>query len=163
MSLIDKRPRLLPFVDSEIGDALAYHMRENRVTLRLGEEVSAIEPIDTAQGERVRIHLASGKQLTSEKALYSIGRTGATHSLNLEAAGVTPDDRGRIKVNENYQTEVPHIYGAGDVIGVPQPGFHVDGAGTPGSLSRTGRRDPERARAVPLRHLHHPRDLDGWF
>ena len=119
VTLIDKRPRLLPFVDAEIMDTLAYHLRENRVTLRLEEEVSGIEPFDDERGGGVKIHLASGKQTNAEKALYSIGRTGATTSLNLAAAGITEDQRGRLKVNEAYQTEVPHIYAAGDVIGFP--------------------------------------------
>jgi NAD(P) transhydrogenase len=67
----------------------------------------------------VKIHLASGKEIVAEKALYSIGRTGATSKLNLEAAGLKADERGRLKVNEDYQTEVPHVYAAGDVIGFP--------------------------------------------
>lgn len=119
VTLIDKRPRLLPFVDAEIVDALAYHLRENRVTLRLGEGVQGIEAIEDEHGERVRIVLESGKQVITEKALYSIGRTGATGRLNLPAAGLQPDDRGRLKVNEFYQTCVPNIYAVGDVIGFP--------------------------------------------
>jgi NAD(P) transhydrogenase len=119
VTLIDKRPRLLPFVDAEMVDALAYHLRENRVTLRLGEEVSGIETIEDEHGERVRIVLESGKQVITEKALYSIGRTGATSKLNLKAAGVEPDARGRLLVNEHYQTSVPTIYAVGDVIGFP--------------------------------------------
>ncbi len=67
----------------------------------------------------MRLHLASGKQIVAEKALYSVGRTGATGSLNLPAAGLEPDGRGRMAVNDNYQTGVPHIYAAGDVIGFP--------------------------------------------
>jgi NAD(P) transhydrogenase len=119
VTLIDKRPRLLPFVDAEIMETLAYHLRQNRVTLRLGEEVSGIEPIEDEHGERVKILLASGKQIVAEKALYSIGRTGATRKLNLPAAGLPPDARGRLSVNASYQTEIPHIYAVGDVIGFP--------------------------------------------
>jgi len=119
ITLVDKRPRLLPFVDEEVSDSLAYHLRENRVTLRLGEEVSKLEVFEDENGERVRIRLASGKQIVAEKALYSIGRTGNTSHLNLEAAGLAPDDRGRLKVNENYQTTVPNVYAVGDVIGFP--------------------------------------------
>ena len=119
VTLIDKRNRLLPFVDSEIIDALVYHLRGNRVTLRLGEEVGSLEPIQDEKGARVRIGLASGKQITAEKALYSIGRTGATEALNLEAAGVCADQRGYLNVNPHYQTEVPHIFAVGDVIGFP--------------------------------------------
>lgn len=119
VTLIDKRPRLLPFVDAEIVDSLAYQLRESRVTLRLGEDVENIEPVHDEHGDRVRIHLVSGKQVVAEKALYSIGRTGNTGKLNLPGAGLSADDRGRLKVNENYQTAVPNIYAVGDVIGFP--------------------------------------------
>ncbi len=119
VTLIDKRQRLLEFIDSEIVETLIYHLRQNRVTIRLDEEVSAIESMQTELGERVRIHLTSGKKLTAEKALYSIGRMGATEVLNLQAIGIQPDGRGRLKVNEHFQTELPHVYAAGDVIGFP--------------------------------------------
>lgn len=119
VTLVDKRDRLLPFIDREITDALAYQMHERRVTLRLGEEVKGIEPFTDERGERVRVSLVSGKQVVSESALYSIGRTGATAALDLAAAGVQADERGRLKVNEHYQTNQPHIYAVGDVIGFP--------------------------------------------
>jgi NAD(P) transhydrogenase len=119
VTLIDQRNRLLPFVDEEIIDALAYHLRENRVTLRLGETVSHIEPIHDEHGDRVRIVLTSGKQIITDKALHSIGRTGSTGTLNLPAAGLTADNRGRLIVTDDYQTKVPHIYAVGDVIGFP--------------------------------------------
>jgi len=119
VTLIDKRHRMLPFVDAEIIDTLAYHLRENRVTLRFGEEVSSMELITDSFGDRVRIHLASGKQILTDAALYSVGRTGATSGLNLGAARLTADDRGRLVVNEHFQTSVPHIYAVGDVIGFP--------------------------------------------
>jgi len=89
------------------------------MTLRFGEAVSGIDMAQTGAEARVRIHLASGKEILAEKALYSIGRTGATARLNLEAAGLKADERGRMKVDGNYQTDVPHIYAAGDVIGFP--------------------------------------------
>lgn len=119
VTIVDKRERLLPFIDREITDALAHQMLEHRVTLRLGEEVKGIEPFADERGERVRVSLVSGKQIVSESALYSIGRTGATSTLDLAAAGVNADERGRLKVNERYQTNQPHIYAVGDVIGFP--------------------------------------------
>ena len=119
VTLVDKRPRLMSFIDEEVADALTYHMRENRVQMRLGEEVSGIEQFSDEHGERVNIHLASGKQVIADKALYSIGRTGNTSALNLACAGIVPDERGRIKVNEHYQTSNPHIYAVGDIIGFP--------------------------------------------
>jgi NAD(P) transhydrogenase len=119
VTIIDKRRRLLPFVDAEIIDSLTYHLNQQRAIMRLGEEVDNIEPITDEHGDRVKIHLVSGKQIITDMALYSIGRTGATRALNIEAAGLQADERGLLKVNGNYQTNIPHIYAVGDVIGFP--------------------------------------------
>ena len=120
VTLVDKRERLLSFVDEEIIDELTHQMRENRVTMRLGEEVSAVEIVSNTNGdERVKIKLKSGKQIVTEKALYAIGRIGAVMALNVPAAGLDPADRGKIKVNAQFQTNIPHIYAVGDVIGFP--------------------------------------------
>jgi NAD(P) transhydrogenase len=119
VTLIDQRRRLLPFVDAEIIDALIYHMRDNRVTLRLSEGVRSVAPIDCASGPRVAIMLESGKKVIAEKALYCIGRSGATARLALENAGLQAIERGLLSVSETFQTNVPHIYAAGDVIGFP--------------------------------------------
>jgi len=121
VTLIDKRHRLLPFVDEEIVDMLCYHLRENRVTLRLGESVDRIDVAEAAEGSgsRVRLHLESGKTIVSEKALYSVGRTGATKRLALDQCGLNCDERGRLAVDEHYRTTAPNIYAVGDVIGFP--------------------------------------------
>jgi NAD(P) transhydrogenase len=119
VTLVDQRQQLLPFVDQEVAAELCHHLRESRVTLRLGESVGQLEVVGTEAGERVRLHLDSGKTILTEKALYSVGRTGATSKLNLEAAGITTDERGRLQVDEHYCTSAPHIYAAGDVIGFP--------------------------------------------
>jgi NAD(P) transhydrogenase len=119
VTLIDMRPRLLEFADAEIIETLVYHLRERRVTLRLGEEVSSIEVIEENGSKRVRTALASGKQIVTDKALSSMGRNGATSELNLAAAGISADARGRLKTNTSYQTEIDHIYAVGDVIGFP--------------------------------------------
>ncbi len=118
VTVIDRRNRLLTFVDEEIIDALMYHMRQYRATFRLNEEVTNIDLLDDAH-ESVRLHTASGKQIVAEKVLYSIGRTGSTAGLNLKAAGLEADNRGRIRVNDQYQTDVENIYAVGDVIGFP--------------------------------------------
>ena len=120
VTVIDKRRKLLSFVDEEIIDTLMYHLNQNRAILRLGEEVQTIEQItDKDHGDRVKINLASGKQILTEMALYSIGRTGATKALNIEALGLETNKRGLLKVNEHFQTNVPNIYAVGDVIGFP--------------------------------------------
>ncbi len=119
VTIIDKRRRLLPFVDAEIIDSLVYHLNQERAIMRLGEEVQSIEPITDEHGDRVKIHLGSGKQIITEMALYSIGRTGATKSLSVESAGLEVDERGLLKVNDNFQTSTSNIYAVGDVIGFP--------------------------------------------
>ncbi len=119
VTLVDKRARLLEFVDHEITDVLAYQLRQNRMTLRLGEAVRAVEKVPDGSGERVRVELASGKEIVSDLVLYAVGRVGAVGSLNLEAAGLSADERGHIGVNEHYQTGVNSIYAVGDVIGFP--------------------------------------------
>ena len=122
VTLIDKRNRLLPFVDEEIIDTLCYHLRETRVTLRLNESVQKIDVAEgggDGPGSRVRLHLESGKTIIAEKALYSVGRTGATNRLALDKCGLACDDRGRLVVDEHYRTDVPSIYAVGDVIGFP--------------------------------------------
>ncbi|MGI8746765.1 MAG: FAD-dependent oxidoreductase, partial [Deinococcus sp.] len=119
VTLVDKRPRLLEFVDFEITDVLAYQLRQNRMTLRLGEAVKGVEKVAGPLGTQVRVTLASGKEIVSDMVLYAVGRVGATERLGLEAAGLSADERGRISVNEHYQTSVNHIYAVGDVIGFP--------------------------------------------
>jgi NAD(P) transhydrogenase len=119
VTLIDMRPRVLPFVDSELIEALTYQLRERRVTLRLGEKVESVEVVEENDSKHVKVMLASGKQIITDKALTSTGRVGATSKLNLDATGLATDERGRIKVNGFYQTAVSNIYGAGDVIGFP--------------------------------------------
>jgi NAD(P) transhydrogenase len=115
VTLIEKRPRLLEFADQEIIEALSYHLRDHRVTMRLNEEVQSVEE---ANGN-VIAYLESNKKVTGDSLLYAVGRQGNVDELNLAAAGLSSDSRGRISVNENYQTAQPNIYAVGDVIGFP--------------------------------------------
>ena len=116
VTLIEKRDRLLEFADREIIEALSYHLRDSRVTLRLGEEVESVEEL--ALGTVVA-NLMSKKKVSGDALLYAVGRQGNIEDLNLAAAGLEADDRGRIPVNENYQTKVEHIFAVGDVVGFP--------------------------------------------
>jgi len=116
VTLVERRPRILDFVDDQIVEALSYHMRNQGVTFRLGEEVA--EVLKSPQGKVCAI-LNSKKQIWSDALLYAVGRHGNTEELHLEAVGLEADGRGRLWVNENFQTAVPHIYAAGDVIGFP--------------------------------------------
>src|SRR5437867_1695498 len=115
-TLVDRRPRLLEFVDAEIIESLTYQMRNMNCTFRLHEEVASVR----LEGARRAVTvLKSGKLIISEVILYSVGRIGATADLDLAAAGLQADERGRLRVNEVFQTAQPHIYAAGDVIGFP--------------------------------------------
>jgi NAD(P) transhydrogenase len=118
VTLIDKRTRLLDFLDEEIVAELMHQMRARQVTFRLGE---AVERIDLIEGlpRKAALLLESGKRIVSDLVLFSAGRAGATGQLNLPSAGLTADERGRLKVNDQFQTIVPHIFAAGDVIGYP--------------------------------------------
>ena len=116
VTLIEKRPRLLEFADAEIVEALSYHLRDHRVTMRLNEEVSSVEE---NPGAGVAAYLESNKKVQGDALLYAVGRQGSVDELNLAAAGLSADSRGRIAVNEHYQTTQPNIYAAGDVIGFP--------------------------------------------
>ena len=117
VTLIDQRQTVLEFVDREIVEALLYHLRQLGVTFRLGEKVAQVG-ID-AQRDFVFAELESGKKAHGDALIYAVGRQANGDRLHLEAAELAADSRGRLKVNEFFQTEVSHIYAAGDVIGFP--------------------------------------------
>ena len=115
VNLVNTRDRLLSFLDDEIVDALAYHLRDQGVLIRHNETAERVEATDSG----VTLHLASNKALKSDLLLWANGRTGNTHNLGLEEVGIVPNERGQLTVNEHYQTAVPHIYAIGDVVGWP--------------------------------------------
>ncbi|MEX2262693.1 MAG: Si-specific NAD(P)(+) transhydrogenase [Bryobacteraceae bacterium] len=113
--LVERRPRLLEFADAEMVEALSYHLRDIRVTMRLNEEVESVEET----GEGVIANLESRKKINGDALLYAVGRQGNVDELNLAAAGIEADKRGRIAVDTEYRTVQAHIYAVGDVIGFP--------------------------------------------
>ncbi|HEX4811283.1 MAG TPA: Si-specific NAD(P)(+) transhydrogenase [Nonomuraea sp.] len=115
VTVVERRERMLEFCDLEIVEALKYHLRDLAVTFRFGESVAAVE---RRPGGALTL-LESGKKIPADCVMYSAGRQGKTAELCLEAAGLSADARGRITVDENYATAVPHIYAVGDVIGFP--------------------------------------------
>jgi NAD(P) transhydrogenase len=119
VTLIEKRPRLLEFADTEMVEALCYHLRDRRVTLRLNEEVESVEE---TPDNGVVANLKSKKKIGGEGLLYAVGRQGNVDELNLAAAGLDADSRGRITVDADYRTKQPHIFAVGDVIGFPSLG-----------------------------------------
>ena len=115
VTLVDARERLLPYVDRDIAVALQYLLRRRNMTFRFGEEVVGVE----RQEDRVVCYMRSGKQIATHTLLYATGRQGATDGLSLANAGLECDKRGRIEVDQDYRTTVPHIFAVGDVAGPP--------------------------------------------
>lgn len=116
VTLIDRRNQMLRFLDDEIAQALTTQMQQNGVAIRLGQEHLDIA-IDSSRRPTVR--LDNGETLTADMLLYTMGRIGNTEALNLSAIGLATDQQGQLPVNAHYQTTIPHIYAAGDVIGFP--------------------------------------------
>ena len=116
VTIIDQRPVVLEFADGEIVEALCYQLRRRGATLRLGETVTAVRRDDRGH---VTVTLDSGKTVHGEVLLSAVGRQANTASLDLAAVGPEADARGRLRVNARFQSAVPHISAAGDVIGFP--------------------------------------------
>jgi NAD(P) transhydrogenase len=114
--IVEKRPRLLEFADTEMVEALMYHLRDHRATLRLNEEVESVEELPDG---KVAANLVSKKRVIADALLYAVGRSGNVDELNLEAANIVSDSRGRIEVDADFRTSQPHIFAVGDVIGFP--------------------------------------------
>ncbi|MFZ2318472.1 MAG: Si-specific NAD(P)(+) transhydrogenase [Pseudomonas sp.] len=115
VDLIDNRDQLLSFLDDEISQALSYHLSNNNVTIRHHEEYERIE----GQEHGVILHLKSGKKIKADALLWCNGRTGNTDKLGLENIGLKANGRGQVEVDQHYETSIPNIYAAGDVIGWP--------------------------------------------
>jgi NAD(P) transhydrogenase len=118
VTVVERRDRVLDFVDREIVDELIHQMRKSNVTFRFGETVERFE-VSAGPPRRGVLFLESGKRIVSDLVLFSAGRTGATDPLNLAAAGLAADGKGRLDVDAEFRTSVPHVYAAGDVIGHP--------------------------------------------
>lgn len=115
VTVVERRERMLEFCDPEVVESLKFHLRDLSVAFRFGEEVEKVQI-----GQRGTVTtLASGKRIPAETVMYSAGRQGETDQLDLPAAGLEADARGRIQVDDAYRTAVPHIFAVGDVIGFP--------------------------------------------
>jgi NAD(P) transhydrogenase len=146
VNLINTRGQLLEFLDDEICDALSYHMRERGVLIRHNEEYSKVEPLD----DGVILHLKSGKQIKTDIVLWTNGRTGNSDQMGLESIGLTPNKRGQLEVNQDFQTKHPHIYAVGDIIGYPSLASAAYVQGRYASIHfATGHRAHEMVREIP--------------
>jgi NAD(P) transhydrogenase len=115
VTLVNTQDRLLSFLDEEIAEALSYHMREQGCVIRHNEQFAGLN----ARGNDVVLELKSGRRIKSDILLWANGRTGNSNDMGLEALGITPNSRGQLTVNRQYQTDLPHIYAVGDITGPP--------------------------------------------
>ena len=143
-TVVDQRPTLLDFVDREIIDALTYHMRVRKTIFRLGEQVKSV----SVDAGRVVARLESDKTLSADALFYTVGRQANTDQLDLPAAGLKADARGRVAVDHQFRTAVPHIFAAGDAIGFPALASTSMEQGRRASLAMFGRSD--LAQELPL-------------
>ncbi|TCL67301.1 Si-specific NAD(P)(+) transhydrogenase [Rhizobium sp. BK251] len=117
VTILDPKSTMLDFIDKEIVEDFIYQLRDRNMKLNLGQKATAVEK--GADG-RAHVTLDNGRRITCDMVLFAAGRMGATDTLNLAAAGLEADSRGRLSVNpETFQTSVPHIFAAGDVVGFP--------------------------------------------
>jgi NAD(P) transhydrogenase len=117
VTVIDPKPNMLEFIDKEIVEDFTYQLRDRNMKLLLGQKAEKVERLPDG---KVSVQVDTGRKIITDMVLFAAGRIGATDSLNLAAAGLEADSRGRLKVNpETFQTSVPHIFAAGDVVGFP--------------------------------------------
>jgi NAD(P) transhydrogenase len=114
VSLVEGRDRLLGFLDNEIAASLAEHMQQMGITFYMPDAIDSV-----AAGDTIRVQLKSGTTVAVGSLLAATGRSGNTGPLELGNVGIEANKRGQLMVNEHYQTEQPHVYAAGDVIGFP--------------------------------------------
>ncbi|GGL89345.1 NAD(P)(+) transhydrogenase [Streptomyces cinereus] len=145
VDLINTQEQLLSYLDDEISDALSHDFRQFGVLIRNKEEIERLETYDDC----VILYLKSGKRIKSDAILWSNGRSGNTDSLNLAAIGLTANSRGQLKVNEHYQTDIPNIYAAGDVIGWPSLASAAYDQGRCAAAYMVGDENAQPVRSVP--------------
>jgi NAD(P) transhydrogenase len=114
VTVIERRPRLISSLDAEIAESLRVRMEAMGVHIVLDDSVDSVRA-----AELIEVRLKSGAVLQVETILVSSGRCGSIEGLGLERVQIAHSDRGQIAVNEHYQTSIPHVYAAGDVIGNP--------------------------------------------
>jgi NAD(P) transhydrogenase len=115
VNLVNTRDKLLSFLDDEIIDALAYHLRDQGVLIRHNETLESVK----GESDGAVLSLKSGKRLKTDVLLMANGRQGNVAGLGLETLGIVPDGRGLIPINAQYQTTQKHVYAVGDVVGPP--------------------------------------------
>ncbi|MEM9330967.1 MAG: Si-specific NAD(P)(+) transhydrogenase [Pseudomonadota bacterium] len=117
VNLVEPRNTMLDFIDQELVQDFIYQLRDRGMALRFGEKAKSISKTD---GGDCCVTLESGRTVRSDVVLFAAGRMGSTPDLNIKMCDLECDHRGRLQVNsKTFQTQVDHIYAAGDVIGFP--------------------------------------------
>lgn len=145
-TIVDARPTLMPYADKEIAAALTKSMTERGIQLALGSQCKAVQ----VDGPKVKITLESGTSLEADVLFWAGGRTPTTAKLGLSDLGIKTSDRGEIVVNEHFQTAVPHIYAAGDVIGMPALAATAAAQGRHAALHMFGQKRQSFPKVYPI-------------
>ena len=116
--LINNRDKILPFLDKDIADSLVARMKDMGIEILFNTSIVNYS-VPKKSAEDIRLSLRDGSELSADMVLYAAGRSGNISELKCENAGVETGDRETVIVDENYRTNVPHIFAAGDVIGFP--------------------------------------------
>ena len=116
VTVVEYMDRIIPGMDGALSKELMKVLKKQKVKFNLSHKVKSVE----RKGDQVIVKADDKKgqevELVGDYCLVSVGRRPYTDGLNVEAAGVKLDDRGRVEVNEHLQTNVPNIYAIGDVV-----------------------------------------------
>ena len=115
VTILEYLDRILPTMDGEVSRAAERVFKKEGLEIRTGVRVTAVLPA----GKGARVELAGGEVLEADRVLVAVGRRPYTEGLGLENAGIVPDEKGRIPVDEHLRTPIPHIYAIGDVVRGP--------------------------------------------
>ena len=115
VTLLEGSDRVLRFADLEIAERLRMKLELLGLNFVFKDRVRTVE----IHPDSVHLEMMSGEVLDPQIVLFATGRKSNTHNMGLEEAGIKLGDRGLIPVNDKYQSSVPNIYAAGDVIGFP--------------------------------------------
>lgn len=116
VTLVEPRDSMLDFIDRELIEDFTYQLRDRGMKIMFGNAVKTVSRTDGV----CEVNLENGRRIRTEMVLFAAGRIGSTDRLNIGACGLEADHRGRLSVDpKTFQTAVPHIYAAGDVVGFP--------------------------------------------
>lgn len=149
VSIIDRRERLLRFLDEAVLETLTYSMRTSGIRMMMQENVSGVEIEELANRRQGVVRLESGRKVRADRILVAAGRVSNTEALDLERVGIPTDDTGLIKVDDHYMTQVPKVYAVGDVIGFPALASTSMHQGRMAVLHMAGQPSPP-ARELPM-------------